>query len=352
MSHRFNKPFTALAASLVAGLLLLTGCTGSGGDKGATESPSPSPTIRGGVLEAAQAGAEWLKGQLQEDSYLEGKVGESVRKDVGLTIDALFAFAAAQDWDAAEPVAAWVSQPGALDDYASDQPGISYPGAIAKAGLALSLQEVTYPAENAEQRAMLAERLVARLQEDGRFTDDSDYADSSSPITQALAVLFLLQQDRLGDLPADPATFLLEAACEDGSFPDAFASPAGCTGSVDATAYAIQTLVWFPGLEEALTAAGDWLISQQNDQGQWEGWDGPSVTSTALAVLALGDLQGNGPAQLAASDGWTALALWQLENGGWPADILDQGADARATAQAVQGTAQTSLGELVGLKDQ
>jgi len=353
MSHRFNKPFTALAAGLMAGLLLLTGCTGSGGNnENGTKSPSPSPTIRGGVLEAAQAGADWLKGQLQEDSYLEGKVGESLRKDVGLTIDALFAFAAAEDWDTAKPVAAWVSQQGALDDYASDQPGITYPGAIAKAGLALSLREVDYPAENADQRAMLADRLIARLQEDGRFTDDSDYADSSNPITQALAVLFLESQDQLGDLPADPVAYLVEAACEDGSFPDSFDSPAGCNGSVDATAYVIQALVYFPEMEAVLTAAGDWLISQQNDQSQWEGWDGPSVNSTAVAVLALGDLQGNGPALLAASDGWTALALWQLENGGWPTDILGQGADARATAQAVQGTAQTSLGDLVGLKDQ
>ena len=354
MSHRNKPQLAALVAGLLAGLLVLTGCTSSNGSKDptGTSSPSPSPSIRAGVLEAAKAGADWLAEQLQEDSYLEGKVGESVRKDVGLTMDGLFAFAAAEDWTTAEAVAAWVSQPGALDDYASEKDGISYPGAIAKSGLALSLQYVNYPTGIAAQRDMLAERLLARLQDDGRLTDNSNYADTSNPITQALAVLFLLKQDRLDGLEADPVAYLVAAACEDGSFPDSFDSPAGCHGSVDATAYVIQALVVLPDQEEVLAQAVDWLVNQQTEQGQWENWEGPSVNSTALAVLALGDVSNNGPANIAVSNGWTALAKWQMANGGWPADNLSQEADVRATTQAVQGTAQTSLGVLVGLKEQ
>ena len=348
--HR-TKPFIlTLVGALAASSLALSGCTGP--DNGKTEVSSiPSPTIRAGVLEAAKAGADWLKGQLKEDSYLEGKVGETTRKDVGLSIDALLAFRAAEEWDAAKAVAAWVSQPGALDDYASDQKGMTYPGAIAKTGLALSLDSVTYPDGNAAQREMLAKRLVARLQDNGRFTDDSNYADTSNPITQSLAVMFLLKQGLLADQKADPVKYLVEAACEDGSFPDSFDAPGNCFGSVDATAYVMQSLVLIPEQNEVVNKAAEWLIAQQTEQGQWNGWNGPSVTSTALAVLALGDLK-TGPANIAVSNGWTALATWQMQNGGWPADNLGQEADVRATPQAVQGTAQTSLGVLVGLKEQ
>ncbi|MCL2804260.1 MAG: terpene cyclase/mutase family protein [Micrococcales bacterium] len=342
-----KKALRIAAAGLLAGAVMLGGCSTSS----PKPTPSDSPSIRKDPFEAAKAGAAWLKGHIVEDSYLEGEV---IEKDVGLTIDALFAFAAAQDWDTANSLAAWVSQPGAIDDYASDAPTMSYPGAIAKMGLALTLEQIKYPEDIAASRQTVATRLVARLQEDGRFVDDSAYADSSNPIGQSFAIIFLIKVEQLGELSADPVDYLVSQACEDGSFPDQFDPPGGCVGSVDATAYAIEALsaVDNPAHFSVVTKAADWLVAQQDDQGRWSSIMGDtSVNSTAQAVLALGSVR-SGPTNTAVANGWTALATWQLENGAFPVggDFSPKAEpDVRATNAGVVGTAQADLAKLVGL---
>jgi len=282
-----------------------------------------------------------------DDSYLPGSVEA---KDVGLTINTIFAMAAAQEYDMAAPLAAWVASKEVIDTYASDTPSMTYPGRIALTGLALNIENLAYPAGADAQLTVLENRLIARLQEDGRFTDDSDFTDTSSPISQSLALIFLHKRDALGDLEADPLDFLVGAACEDGSFPLILDLPGPCAGAVDSTAHAIMALQLFEEKSDALEMAVDWLIEQQNDQGQWDGWEGPSVDSTALGLLALQDVR-TGPASLAVADSWTALAKWQLPNGAWPSDLVIKEPDIRATAAGAQGTAQASLLVLLGFKE-
>ncbi|MCL1898188.1 MAG: terpene cyclase/mutase family protein, partial [Micrococcales bacterium] len=331
-----NKPTRkiqfGLVSALAAAALLISGCTSSDSPTEAATPTSPTAEPRLEPYEAARAGAAWLNDQVVENSFIPGPVEA---RDVGLTINALFAFAAAMEYGLANPVAAWVSDQTVLDSYASDAPSMTYPGRIALAGLAISLEEVQYPADIGAKREQLVERLLARLQDDGRFTDDSDYDDTSSPISQSLAILFLLKADALDDLEADPVDFLVSTACEDGSFPIMLDSPAGCAGAVDSTAYAILALQMFPDQVDTLDKATEWLVEQQNDKGQWEGWEGPSVDSTALGLLALQDL-GSGPGNLAVAASWTALAEWQFANGAWPIDDKNPEGDIRATASGTQ----------------
>jgi hypothetical protein len=141
--------------------------------------------------------------------------------------------------------------------------------------------------------------------------------------------------------------FLAISACPDGSYPSTYASADACLGDVDTTAVVIQGLTAGGGNETAQQGALDWLVTQQGADGGWSSYGSPSVNSTALAIGVLGS-QTDPSAKEAAVNGWKTLAGWQLPDGGLPAPGGTE-SDARATAQAALGLAETNYLVLLGI---
>ena len=85
--------------------------------------------------------------------------------------------------------------------------------------------------------------------------------------------------------------YLLGQQCDNGAFPETFGA-ATCTGSVDATGFAVQALatVGGPAANDAAAAAGTWLVKRQHGDGSFTGNGVRNTNSTALAAQALEDL--------------------------------------------------------------
>ena len=190
-------------------------------------------------------------------------------------------------------IGALVSQPQVVDAYAHGAPyekQARYAGPLAKLTLLAALTKTG---------AGLADELVARIQPDGRITDDSRSGDQSDVTSQAYGVLALTAAGRTEDA-AKAAEALLREQCGDGSFPAGF-EPAErrCqTGDVAATALAVQALNAKSANDEdrgvaaggALARAVGALGDAQDVDGAWSsGWQQsgrPNVPATAKAVVA------------------------------------------------------------------
>lgn len=399
MTRTLNRGTGALIATVTA--LLLSFATVA--PALATDEPSAS--------EVAETAASWLAGQLVDGERIESTFGDDTFPDQGLTADVVFALAAAGvGADHITDAVDWlITQTGAYTGAAFDS---VFAGATAKLILAL---ETDGRDPRTASDTDLVQQLLDREQDadagrdQGRFTDDSDFGDFSSTLTQSLAVLGLHRAD--GVSPSEAAVgFLLAQQCDDGGFrfdpdegleddgPEPSAteeetegtteadddvtdagnegletqedegegSPEGdsgettatenveaaevdqpCTSAVDTTAFAVQALAAVGGQGDAVADAVAWLASVQETNGGFEGGDGVNTNSAGLAAVAL-DLGGAS----AAADAARAFIVDLQDgcDGERTGAILfneaDEGDRARATSQAVPGLASVSLAEV------
>ncbi|MFE6610469.1 prenyltransferase/squalene oxidase repeat-containing protein [Amycolatopsis sp. NPDC057786] len=303
-----------------------------------------APAAAAATHNKADAAAGWLARQMTDGERFEADFGGQKFPDQGLTIDAIFAFAAAgvSDTNAGKAIA-WLAKPEITSGYVGSGTE-AYAGAHAKLLLAAQVRGKNPASFGGVD---LKAGLLSLLTPSGRFSDRSEYGDYSNALSQSLALLAL---DRTGDVPAPAVTFLAGTQCPDGGFPLNFGE-ATCTSDVDATATVVQ----------ALRATGDpvnagegtaWLVTKQHPNGGFGfGTDAPNANSTGLAAQALA---GHRPAAVKARE-----FLRSLQTGCAGAEA-DRGAIAydatgpnpstapRATAQAILGLARVPLSDLHG----
>lgn len=323
------------AAAVVAATLLLAAPAAASAD---TSADTPAPAL----ASPAKAAATWMAGELTDGTHASG--------DHGLTADIVLALAAtgtggttadkATDW-LEDDVESYVERGG---------PGTVFAGGAAKLALVAAVQGRD-PGDFGGLD--LTGTLLARMQPNGRFTDDAPSGDMSNQFTQSLAVLALA---RTGDLPDEAVDFLAGSRCADGGYPLTFRTdPTRCKSHTDSTGLAVQALLGAGRTADADPAL-DWLQAQQLDDGSFpdNGFGTPpgNSNSTALDVQALAAGGRTGPA----AEGIAWLKSRQV---GCDAPAADRGAVGyaepvadgtalRATAQAVPALAGKSLAEADG----
>ncbi len=185
----------------------------------------------------AQAAAGWLARQMTGASHFVDVYNGTSYPDQGLTIDAIFAFAAARTSGGyAARAAAWLARPYILKSYIGNGTTSSYAGATANLLLAAEVRGLdpgTFGGVN------LPARLAALLTASGRYSDHSKYGDYSNAFSQALAVI---ATSRLGGAPPSAVNFLAGTECSGGGFPLYFGQQT-CTSDPDATALDVQALL-------------------------------------------------------------------------------------------------------------
>jgi hypothetical protein len=192
-------------------------------------------------------------------------------------------------------------------------------------------------------------RATCPASDDGRFSDISMFGDFSNTIGQSLALIGLERTTKSGPSTQSVA-YLRHQQCANGAFPLEL-SLAGCTASVDATAFAVQALL-VAGNKKAAVAALDgaaWLKRHQNGNGSFTGNGVRNTNSTGLAAQAL-SAAGR---QKAAAEAVRWIRSLQVKCGGQPANRgkiryakTAPGDPIRATSQAVPALAGTGLGEI------
>jgi len=305
----------------------------------ATATTNPPPTADGSLQTAdrAKAAAGWLARQLVDGERFETVFDGVAYPDQGLTLDAVFAFAAARTADDRGAAAlAWVTRPDIRDGYLGDGTVEAYAGATAKLTLAVQVR-------SGDPTSVNGVDLVARLRSlespTGRFTDRSAWGDFSNTFSQSFAIL-ALSRTATGASPT-AAAYLAGIRCADGGYPLLPEQPV-CESDVDATALAVQALAAAGRATEA-TAGLHWLGSVQGTDGSFRNESGtPNANSTGLAAQAL-RAGGRPVAWLRARSYLVGL---QVGCAGAPADrgavdhdggTFDPTTAARATAQAVLG---------------
>jgi len=293
-----------------------------------------------------EAAAGWLARQLVDGERFEVVFDGVAYPDQGLTLDAVFAFAAAgvaDDFGA--NALAWVTRPDIRDGYIGDGVTEAYAGATAKLALAVQVR-------GGDPTNVGGVDLIARLRSlqspTGRFTDRSAFGDFSNVFSQSLAILALGRAAQ--DAPAVAASWLAGTRCADGGYPVVPAQPV-CTSDVDATAMAVQALR-AAGRHADAHAGLRWLVSVQRADGGFANADGtPNANSTGLAAQALRD----GHQLLAWTRAQMFLARLQVGCAGEPAargaidfdgGTFDPATAPRATAQAVLGLTGTGYAGL------
>jgi hypothetical protein len=235
-----------------------------------------TPPASAGTSHRVDAAAGWLARQMADGERLETEFGGVKYPDQGLTIDAIFAFAAARTArDHAGRAIAWLAKPDVQGAYLGTD-GESYAGPHAKLAVAARVQ-------GKDPRSFGGTDLIAGLEAlqapSGRFSDRSQFGDFSNAFTQSYA-LVALGKDARG------AAYLAGSQCPDGGFPVTFeASP--CVSDVDATAIVIQAL---RSQGKPVRNAVTWLKSkQQADGGFPSAQGGSNANSTGLAAQVLRD---------------------------------------------------------------
>ncbi|MEU7175279.1 hypothetical protein ABZ949_27790 [Micromonospora tulbaghiae] len=141
------------------------------------------------ALTRPEAAAGWLARQLVDGERFEAVFDGVAYPDQGLTLDAVFAFAAAgaaDDYSA--DALAWVTRPDVRDGYVGDGVAEAYAGATAKLALAVQVR-------GGDPADVGGVDLIARLRSlqtpAGRFSDRSAYGDYSNAFSQSFALLAL-----------------------------------------------------------------------------------------------------------------------------------------------------------------
>lgn len=281
-----------------------------------------------GTSPPVEAAAGWLAGQLVDGERLETEFGGVKYPDQGLTIDAIFAFAAART-DRGDRAIAWLAKPEVSSAYLGTD-GEAYAGAHAKLAVAARVQ-------GKDPRSFAGIDLIAGLKAlqapSGRFADRSQFGDFSNAFTQSYA-LFALGKDARG------TAYLAGSQCPDGGFPVTFeTSP--CVSDVDATAIVIQAL---RAQGKPVGNAVTWLKSkQQPDGGFPSAQSGSNANSTGLAAQVLRNR--------AARDFLKSLQVRTGPEAGaiaFDASGFTKANAPRATAQAVLGLTGANLATLKG----
>ncbi|WET77272.1 prenyltransferase/squalene oxidase repeat-containing protein [Amycolatopsis sp. QT-25] len=305
-----------------------------------------APAATAATRNKADAAAGWLARQMVDGERFEADFGGQKFPDQGLTIDAIFAFAAAgvSDTNAGKAIA-WLAKPEITAGYVGSG-SEAYAGAHAKLLLAAQIRGKDPASFGGVD---LKAGLLSLLTPSGRFSDRSEYGDYSNTLTQSLALLAL---DRApGGAPAPAAAFLAGSQCPDGGFPQNFGE-ATCTSDVDATATVVQ----------ALRATGDavnahegtaWLVTAQHANGGFGfGTNAPNANSTGLAAEALA---GHRPAAAVKAREFlrslhTGCAGAEADRGAiaYDATGLNPATAPRATAQAILGLTRVPLSDLHG----
>ena len=332
---------TRLAALLTGAALALVPLAGT-----ATAAPATAAAPRTVLPDDAAAG--WLARQLVDGDHLETSFGGVSYPDQGLTIDAVFAFAAAKVAGTAQARAtAWLAEPENLATYLGDGEGESYSGATAKL---LLLAEVRGADPRDFGGVDLVARLRALLAPSGRFVDRSAFGDFSNAFGQSYAILALNRT--AAKAPASASAFLAGEQCADGGVPISF-EVTPCAGDVDATALAVQALRSAGRTAEARRGVA-WLVSKQQRGGGLAAGDGtgtPNANSTGVAGQAFADAGRVVPAVRAG----VYLARLQIRCAGPAADRgaipfdttgFDAATAPRSTAQAVLGLTGVGLSRL------
>ncbi len=311
-----RRPLRAVLLAAPAALALtLTGCAEAEPD---AAGPDPATEQRGPTAPALGA-AGWLAGEL-DDGLLVGGYGP----DFGLSIDAALGLAALGGQD--ETVAAVADAVAArIDSYTTGVDFTSaedvYAGSVAKA--AVLTQVAGRDATDVGGRdliALLEERVADDGPGAGRLADavsGPESADYANAIGQAWAVQALSAAD---SAEADAATaYLLDQQCADGWFRLALGpvdAAGGCedggedsTPDTDVTALAVLALADVEGdaAADAVEAATGWLTQSQGEDGGFGGatsTEGENANSTGLAGWALHETGHRAPAVRAAE--WLA----------------------------------------------
>jgi Prenyltransferase and squalene oxidase repeat len=261
---------TRLSARVTVFLLALTfGFAAMAAPALASCPPRPAP---------GQAAAGWLARQMAHGSHFTETYDGVTYPDQGLTIDAIYAFAAtgtARGY--AARAIAWLARPYILSNYIGNGTTESYAGATANVLLA---SEVDGQNPAAFGGVNLPARLASLLTPSGRYSDHSKYGDYSNAFSQSLAII---ATSRLGGAAASAVNFLASSQCANGGFPLYFAQ-AKCVSYPDATAMDVQALLAagkFGPAERGLR----WLASAQQPDGGFIAPPGkiPNSNSTGLA---------------------------------------------------------------------
>jgi hypothetical protein len=314
----------------------------------ATAAASPAATSAAArTILPDDAAAGWLARQFVDGDHLETDFGGTSFPDQGLTIDAVFAFAAARVSGTAGAAATrWLALPDNVSTYTGGGGTESYAGPTAKLMLAAEVQ-----GRNPRSFAGvdLRARLLDLLTSSGRFSDRSAFGDFSNAFGQSYAIVAL---NRIGRTPPSAVAFLAGQQCADGGIPLDFGVQP-CAGDVDATALAVQALR-SSGRTVAANQGLAWLASRQQRDGGFaalEGTGTPNANSTGVAGQAFADAHRVVPAVRAG----IFLARLQLrcsaaaaDRGAIPFDRtgFDPATATRATPQAVLGLTGVGLSRL------
>lgn len=316
-----------------------------------------------GVAEAAptrdraDAAAGWLGRQLDEDTHV---IVGSFGADYGLTADTVLALDAAKVGRRAATRATRALKRSVLAYTGGGDSNEYYAGAFAKLLLVAAAQGSDPRAFGTSARANLVAQLKAlecgtRQRDDcaagdkGRFSDISAFGDFSSPISQSLALIALTRTTPAGPSRAS-VRYLLGQQCANGSFPEAFAAVT-CTGSVDATGFAVQALVQdgSPAAVDAAERAGRWLARRQHANGSFTGNGVRNANSTALAAQAFDALDRPRKARKARAFLRSLQVMCSgdaADRGSVRYDRAGTGDAVRATAQAVPALARATLSDI------
>ncbi|WP_433158034.1 prenyltransferase/squalene oxidase repeat-containing protein [Kribbella sp. CA-247076] len=317
-----------------------------------TMSPTPQQTTSAPTTTAGPSGrdaddtAQYLLSRLTGGNHVEVDKDGKRYVDYDATVDLGLALRQAGKLPGSVgAIASLMAQPDAVAAYAHgvpyDEPNARYAGPLAKLTLLLALSSKDAVGND------LAGELAARVQADGRITDQSKSGDQSDLTSQAYGVLALVAANRADDAKR-AVDALLRQQCGDGSFPAKFgpAEQRCQTGDIAATAIAVQALnAVRPGAEPAaptatLQKAVKALTDRQDADGVWKaGWqqDGqPSIPATSAAMVALRSVG------LETADAATRLKSAIAADGGLP--VRPGGtSDPDASAAALPALTGTSL---------
>lgn len=289
------------------------------------------------------AAAGWLAGELSPQgtvtgSFPDGAGGTIAFTDWGRTLDSALALLAAGTQEAAlSRTLSRVESTSTVQEYTQGAPfdtaGSAYAGATAK--LAAVVELTGGDATDVAGTDLLAQ-LASLAEPDGLFADRSSFGDFANLFGHAFA---LLAFDTAGVTPpAGTVQALLDAACPDGGFPEAYPTAgAECSSSVDATGLVLQALAAVDEGDSAeAQAAAAYLLDQQEADG---GFPGEAPTnSTGYALLGLGALGTASP------EGVAWLVGTQQADGGLSRGTADATtSDLYATAQALPALAGTTF---------
>jgi hypothetical protein len=318
---------------------------------------SPGSASAVGTRDRSDAAAGWLGRQLpSRTNVINGQFGP----DYGLTADVVLALDAAGVGRRKAARATSALRAHVLDYTGGGDPAELYAGSFAKLINVADAQQVSARHFGSSSRRDLVgvlrylecgngRRPACAAGDKGRFGDISQYGDFSNTITQSLALLGLERVTKTGPSVAS-VVYLRRQQCANGAFPEAL-STAGCTSSVDATAFAVQALSVAGGAKARAAArrAGTWLKRTQHANGSFTGNGTRNTNTTGLAAQALLAVGRDAAARKANA----FIRSLQLGCGAKPAnrgkvryDKQNSGDPLRATAQAVPALAGVTLAEI------